>query len=102
MEDSERLGHNAPERAGRACFLGASGKFVGFLDRLIASQRVSRDGIVVDRAISGQDELNKFLQEYMEDQIATVARDRSLTNPEEDRLLSRYPRLCEGRRVGLL
>lgn len=42
-----------------------------------------RSGIIVDRAIAGQDELDNFLQEYIDRHIAKVAHDQSLSNPKK-------------------
>jgi hypothetical protein len=78
----ERLEAKAPERAARACFLSAIGKFISFLDKLIASQRVSKDGISINRNLS-IDDLQNYVNEYMEERIAKVAKDMSLTNPKK-------------------
>lgn len=87
LEHPERLEAKAPERAARACFLLAIGKFISFLDKLIASQRVSKDGISINRNLS-IDDLQNYVNEYMEERIAKVAKDTSLTNPKK---IARFP-----------
>lgn len=82
LEHPERLEAKAPERAARACFLSAIGKFISFLDKLIASQVVSKDGISINRNLS-IDDLQNYVNEYMDERIAKVAKDTSLTNPKK-------------------
>ncbi len=82
LEHPERLEAIAPERAARACFLSAIGKFISFLDKLIANQRLSKDGISINRNLS-IDDLQNYVNEYMEERIAKVAKDTSLTNPKK-------------------
>lgn len=77
----------APERAARTCFLNVIGKYVGFLDRLLASQRLNN--LVLDRAISNTEELQAYVSERFKREIAMVARDTSLTNP---RKLDAFPK----------
>jgi hypothetical protein len=83
-------GQHAAERAARSCFLGAIGKFISFLDKLIASRRVTQNGMRIDRPISSQDDLNQYIQEYMASQIANVAGDQSLNNPKK---IECFPRI---------
>ena len=83
LEHAHSLGANASERAERTCFLTAIGKFISFLDKLIASQRIAKQGIVVTRNIAGQADLDAYLNEYMKEQIAKVAWDTSLSNPKK-------------------
>jgi hypothetical protein len=82
LEHPEKLEENAPTRAARACFLSAVGKFISFLDRLIAGQRVSKEGIPINRNLS-IDEVQNYVNEYMEERIAEVAHDTALNNPKK-------------------
>jgi hypothetical protein len=83
LENPEALGETAPERAARACFLGGIGKFISFLDKLIANQRIVRNGITITRALNGEDEIRSYVNECLDRQIKEVASDRSLTNPRK-------------------
>jgi hypothetical protein len=83
LEHPEQLGEIAPERAARSCFLNVIGKYVTFLDRLIASQRVAQKGMVLDRNINSPEELQAFVNEVLEREFEGVARDRNLTNPRK-------------------
>jgi hypothetical protein len=82
LEHPERLEAKATERAARACFLSAIGKFISFLDKLIASEGVSKDGIFINRNLS-IDNFQNYVTEYVEERIAKVAKDTSLTNPKK-------------------
>jgi hypothetical protein len=83
MTSPDGYGGTAPERAARACFLTGIGKFVSFLDKLIASQRMKRDGIKITRDLSGDDELKAYLNEYSKEQVNIVAHDQRLTDPKK-------------------
>ena len=56
LAHAPQLGENAAERASRACFLAAIGKFISFLDKLIASQRTTKEGVAITRDIAGKAE----------------------------------------------
>ena len=49
MSDADGYAATAPRRATRACFLTCIGKVVGYMDKLIASQRLKREGIRITR-----------------------------------------------------
>jgi hypothetical protein len=83
LEVSDGLRDAAPERAARGCFLNGIGKFISFLDKLIATQRVAKQGIPVERDIADPEDLKNYVQEYIATAIAKVAQDRSLTNPKK-------------------
>ena len=83
LENADGLGETAPERAARNCFLNAIGKFISFLDKLIANQRMVTDGVVITRTLVGEEEVKAYVNEYLGDQITKVARDRSLSNPKK-------------------
>jgi len=82
LENPEKLEENATERAARTCFLSAVGKFISFLDKLIASQRISKEGIPINRNLS-LDEVQGYVREYVAERIGQVAKDNSLTNPKK-------------------
>src|SRR4051812_35593736 len=62
----------AKQRACRTCFLTCVGKFISFLDRLIASQRVTREGISITRDldIQNEEEVKVYCLQYMETMVA--------------------------------
>jgi hypothetical protein len=80
-EKPEELNTVAPERAARVCFLNVIGKYVSFLDKLIASQRLNHT--VLDRNITTREELQAFVNECFDRETAKVARDTSLSNPKK-------------------
>ncbi len=83
LNHAPQLAENASERAARTCFLQAIGQFIGFLDKLIASRRAVDAGITITRNIVGNEDLEAYMVEYMDAQIAIVARDQSLSNPKK-------------------
>jgi hypothetical protein len=82
LEKAEQLGEEAPERAARTCYLNVIGKYITFLDKMIAAQRITKDGIVMDRTIT-VDELSAFIIGYVDAKVAEVSKDRKLTNPKK-------------------
>lgn len=83
LNHAPQLAENASERAARTCFIQAIGKFIGFLDKLIASRRAIETGITITRNIVGHEDLEAYMIEYMDAQIALVARDQALSNPKK-------------------
>jgi hypothetical protein len=83
LEKPEQLGEQAPDRAARTCFLNAIGKFISFLDKLIASQRNAKESMVIDRPITDTEDLKNYLMEKMKEQLARVASDHALSNPKK-------------------
>jgi len=83
FENVTELVSTARQRAANSCFMTAIGKFISFLDKLIASANVHREGIPVDRNLSGGEEITKYINEYMTHRTNAVARDRGLTNPKK-------------------
>jgi hypothetical protein len=83
MSNPDGYADTAPGRATRACFLTCIGKFVGYMDKLIASQRLKREGIGITRDLDSEEDLKVYCDEYMKDMVAKVARDQSLTNPKK-------------------
>jgi len=81
LPETDKLSEVAPERASRSCFLNVIGKYVGFLDKLIASQRLQH--VNIERDICSMEELQAFLNECYERETAKVARDTSLSNPKK-------------------
>jgi hypothetical protein len=73
----------APSRAARTCFLTSIGKFVSFLDRLIASQHLMKEGVKITRNLEGEEQIKAYLDEYMKGKIGQVARDQKLSNPKK-------------------
>ena len=57
MNNPDGYGDTAPGRATRACFLACIGKFVGYMDKLIASQRLKQEGVHIFRDISSEEDL---------------------------------------------
>jgi hypothetical protein len=83
LEHPEPLSEVAPQRAARSCFLGAIGKFVTLLDRLIASRSLAEKGMVVDRDITTTEQLQKFVNECLDREYAAVAKDGKFSNPKK-------------------
>ncbi len=83
IQNAEALGENAPQRAARSAFVGAMNKFSGFLDRLIASRNVARDGMPITRDLHSDAELYAYVLEMIEQGVAAVARDHKLTFPRK-------------------
>lgn len=81
LEKPEELSAVAPERAARTCFLNVIGKYIGFLDKLIASQRLTH--VDLEHEIHSMEELQSFVNECFERETAKVARDKSLSNPKK-------------------
>jgi hypothetical protein len=50
------------------------GKFVTFLDRLVASRNLAAKGMTVDREITTAEDLNKFLNECLDREYEAVAK----------------------------
>jgi hypothetical protein len=83
IPNAQALGENAPQRAARNAFLGAMSKFNGFLDRLIASRNIARDGIPITRDLCSEAELLAYVNEMIDQGVAAVARDHRLTFPRK-------------------
>src|SRR5581483_273768 len=75
LEQPEELSAVAPERAARTCFLNVVGKYIAFLDKLIASQRLT--SVTLDHDIHSMEEFQTFINECFERETAKVARDTS-------------------------
>jgi hypothetical protein len=65
IQNADVLGENAPQRAARNAFMGAMSKFSGFLDRLIASRNVARDGMPIMRELHGEAEVVAYVNEMI-------------------------------------
>jgi hypothetical protein len=83
LEHPEELSKIAPEKAARTCFLSVIGKFVTFLDRLIASRNLAAKAMTVDREITTAEELNRFVNECLDREYETVAKNTKLSNPSK-------------------
>jgi hypothetical protein len=83
IQNAEALGENAPQRAARNAFMGAMSKFGGFLDRLIASRNIARDGMSVTRELRGEAEVIAYVNEMLEEAVSAVARDNGMTLPRK-------------------
>ena len=83
LERPDQLGAQAIERAARVCFLNAIGKFISFLDKLIASQKNATEGIPINRDIADLEDLKRYIVQHTDEQIARVASDRALSNPKK-------------------
>jgi hypothetical protein len=81
LEKPEELSAVAPERAARTCFLNVIGKYIGFLDKLIAVQRLTH--VDIEYEIHSMEELQAFVNNRFEREAAKVARDTSLSNPKK-------------------
>jgi hypothetical protein len=73
----------APARAARTCFLTCIGKFASFLDRLLASQQLMKEGVKITRNLEGEEQIKAYLDQYMKEKIGQVARDQKLSNPKK-------------------
>src|SRR5580704_2968881 len=51
VQNPEALGETAPQRAARNAVIGTMSKVSTFLDRLIASQRIAKEGIPIRRPL---------------------------------------------------
>jgi len=83
FQNAEALGENAPQRAARNAFVGAMSKFSGFLDRLIASRKIARDGMPITRDLQSEAELLAYVNEMIDQSVAAVARDHRMTFPRK-------------------
>jgi len=83
FENPDQLSERAPARAARICFLSAIGHFISFLDKLIASQKYSKEGIKIVKDLAGTEELMTYVEEYISQQIHKVAADKTLNNPKK-------------------
>lgn len=90
---AEALGETAPQRAARNAFTQAMSKFSGFLDRLIATQRIAKDGIPIRRDLHGEEELFAYVKEFVDELVVTVAREGSLNLPKK---LECFPGVDQG------
>src|SRR5258708_17955259 len=68
IQNADVLGESAPQRAARNSFVSTMCRFSGFLDRLIASQRLVKNGISVGRALNGEAEVFAYVAECLERQ----------------------------------
>jgi hypothetical protein len=84
----------AIERACETCFRAVISSFISFLDKLIASQLVIEEGIVLDRSLAIE-EIQEYVNRRFAKKIAVVARDTRLTNPKK---LARFVGLSESSR----
>jgi hypothetical protein len=82
LEHAKELGEKAPELEARSCFLNAIGKFISFLDKLIASQRLAKEGIPITKNVS-VNELQNYVNEYIAALIEKVAKNTALKNPDK-------------------
>ncbi len=80
--DAATSPEGAAQRATVTCFKGMLSEFISFLDRMIATREFIKDGtIIVDRSLTGEEQINAYVQQKLEEKYLKVARDRSLTNP---------------------
>jgi hypothetical protein len=77
------FGETVPQRAARNTFIAAMSKFSGFLDRLIATRRIAKDGIPIRTGLNSEAELVAYVKEYLDQVTAEVARDHTLTVPKK-------------------
>jgi hypothetical protein len=87
IQNAEALGETAPQRAARYAVIGTMSKFSAFLDRLIASQRITKESIPIRRPLR-ESEVLDYVKEYLEEVVAEVARDPKLNVPNK---LDRFP-----------
>ncbi len=83
IQNAETHGANAPQRAARNAFVAAMSKLSAFLDRLIATRNIARDGMPIIRDLRGQEELVAYVNEQIEEAVAAVARDHGLNFPRK-------------------
>lgn len=99
VPDASDLSANAVKRAAENCFRAAIGSFISFLDKLIATARLRKEGIRVKRDLSTYEEIQQYLNAYLASKISEVAKDRALTNPKK---LDYFPSLSDfSRRAAL-
>lgn len=91
LMESAVVPSDAAPRAAANCFKAIIAEFISFLDRLIATRRFVSRPTVVERGLSGYDEIKAYLRERMEREYLEVARDRALTNPRKLRELGVAP-----------
>jgi len=74
----------AAQTATSTCFKAIASDFISFLDRLIAFQRLMRQGTIhIQRDLVSAEELLEYAKQTLEDLYGIVARDRALTNPKK-------------------
>jgi hypothetical protein len=97
--DSSYLSSKALQRASETCFRAAIASFINFLDKLIATALLRKEGIRIERDLSAYEEIQRYLNAYLTRKISQVASDRALTNPKK---LDYFPSLSEfSRRAAL-
>jgi hypothetical protein len=72
----------AIQRACETCFRSVISSFISFLDKLIASQQIKDEGIILDRDLAVE-EIPQYVNQRLAEKIAVVARDTRLTNPKK-------------------
>lgn len=97
--DATSRSKRAIDRAAEACFRSTIGRFISFLDKLIASDLLSQEGIVADCDLSSPGEIHAYLNAYLAKKIAVVAGDTKLSNPKK---LARFEDLADFSRRAVL
>jgi hypothetical protein len=83
IQNADVLGESAPQRAARNSFVSAMCRFSGFLDRLIASQRLVKNGVSASRELNGEAEVFAYVAECFEETVIEVAQDKGLNVPKK-------------------
>ena len=65
-------------------FKALIGSFIDYLDKLIANIKVVDDGgILISRQLNGEEEILRYVEDYIKKYIQKVAEDRSLSQPQK-------------------
>jgi hypothetical protein len=72
----------AEQRHIEKCFRAVIASFITYLDQMIAMQRLSVEGIPIEKVLE-QHEALEYVQGQIQHAITVVATDRSLTNPKK-------------------
>ncbi len=90
--DSSYFSSKALQRASETCFRAAIASFISFLNKLIATVLLRKEGIRIERDLSAYEEIQEYFNAYLARKISQVASDRALTNPKK---LNYFPSLSD-------
>ena len=65
------------------CFVSVVGELVTYLDRMIAFKRLTSKQVPIPSGITTLDGARQVVQQLLDDEYATVAKDTSLSNPKK-------------------
>lgn len=83
LQDILAIQELAVKNAARSCFLIAIGRFISYLDQLIAAFSTSQKPVIIDRDLESEEEIIAYFSEYLLARVSATARDTKLTNPKK-------------------